>query len=362
MVETVIETTQTYIRRFNAMAGNFRVVLKDPVFRTLVLLVSLLLLLDRAQVIPSLVFTLESLWQMLPFFALAIGLAAYAKATNADSLIAGAFSGNPVRATVLAALVGALSPFCSCGVIPLIAAMLGAGVPLAPVMAFWIASPIMDPEMFILTAAGIGLNFTIAKTMAAIGMGLFAGFAVLMLKRFGFLDSPLKPHASAGCTSTCDTGNKAPDTTPVINWRFWRDPERIRIFANEALSIGVFLGKWLTLAFFLESLMLAYVSTDWIVNFVGADNPFAIPIAAFVGAPSYLNGYAAIPLVSGLLEMGMTPGAAMAFITAGAVSSIPAAIAVFALVKKPVFALYLSLGLIGAMLSAWVFQLSGASI
>jgi len=60
-----------------------------------------------------------------------------------------------------------------------------------------------------------------------------------------------------------------------------------------------------------------------------------IPIAAFVGAPSYLNGYAAIPLVSGLLEMGMTPGAAMAFVTAGAVSSIPAAIAVFALVKKP---------------------------
>ena len=46
--------------------------------------------------------------------------------------------------------------FCSCGVIPLIAAMLVAGVPLAPVMAFWIASPIMDPEMFVLTAAGIG--------------------------------------------------------------------------------------------------------------------------------------------------------------------------------------------------------------
>lgn len=362
MVEAVIKTTQTYIRRISAMAGNFSVVLKDPVFRALVLLVGILLLLDRAQVVPSLAFTLESLWQMLPFFVLAIGLAAYAKSTNADGLIAGVFSGNPVRSTVLAALVGALSPFCSCGVIPLIAAMLGAGVPLAPVMAFWISSPIMDPEMFILTTAGIGLNFTIAKTLAAIGMGLFAGFAVLILKRYGFLDNPLKPQASTACTSSCGTGDETADTTPVINWRFWQDPERIRIFVDESLSIGIFLGKWLTLAFFLESLMLAYVSTDWIVSFVGADNPFAIPIAAFVGAPSYLNGYAAIPLVSGLLEMGMTPGAAMAFITAGAVSSIPAAIAVYALVKKPVFALYLTLGLMGAMFSAWVFQLSGASI
>jgi uncharacterized membrane protein YraQ (UPF0718 family) len=58
----------------------------------------------------------------------------------------------------------------------------------------------------------------------------------------------------------------------------------------------------------------------------------------------------------------MTPGAAMAFITAGAVSSIPAAIAVWALVRKPVFALYLALGLTGSMLTAWVYQLTGGAI
>ena len=351
--------THNAIGRFVSALTHANTLTKDPVFWALLLLTGLIGSLDRNQLIPSWLFTLESLWQMLPFFALAIGMAAYAKASSADSLIAGVFLGNPVRATVLAALVGALSPFCSCGVIPLIAAMLGAGVPLAPVMAFWIASPIMDPEMFILTAAGIGLNFTIAKTIAAIAMGLFSGFVVLILQKQGFLDQPLRTHISSGCGSSCNSEGEA---SADINWRFWQDPERIKLFTDEAISIGVFLGKWLTLAFFLESLMLAYVSTDWIVNYVGVDNPFAIPIAALVGAPSYLNGYAAIPLVSGLLEMGMTPGAAMAFITAGAVSSIPAAIAVFALVKKPVFVLYLSLGLVGAMLSAWVFQWASAYI
>ena len=333
------------------------VILKDPVFLTLIGLTALLALFDISQINRSFVSTLDSMWQMLPFFILAIGLAAYAKASGADAIIASVFSGNQVRATVLAAFVGALSPFCSCGVIPLIAAMLGAGVPLAPVMAFWIASPIMDPEMFILTAAGIGINFAIAKTLATIVMGLLAGFSVLLVQRYGFLKDPLQANVTSGCASSGQS-----DSYSGINWRFWQEPQRIALFRSESYSIGVFLGKWLAFAFFLESLMLAYISPDWIADYVGADNSFAIPLAAVIGVPSYLNGYAAIPLVSGLLEMGMTPGAAMAFITAGAVSSIPAAIAVFALVKKPVFALYLSLGLIGSMLTAWIYQLSGGAI
>ncbi len=331
--------------------------LTDRVFLAVTALLILLVIFDQSQVIPSLSKTLGSLWQMLPFFLLAIGVAAYAKASQADALIARAFSGHPLRSTLLAALVGAISPFCSCGVIPLIAAMLGAGVPIAPVMAFWIASPIMDPEMFVITAAGIGFNFAVAKTLAAMAMGLFAGYSVLLIQRYGLLSNPLRDDFNSGCQSSCDS-----DSQPQVQWRFWQDEKRVAAFTEESISIGVFLGKWLSLAFFLESLMVAYISSDWIVSYVGADNPFAIPLAALVGAPSYLNGYAAIPLISGLLEIGMTPGAAMAFATAGAVSSIPAAIAVFALVKKPVFILYLILGLIGAMASGWVFQISGGVI
>jgi len=329
---------------------------RDRIFQFLLIALILLALFDPAQLPASLGFTLLSMWQMLPFFALAIAIAAFAKATRADSLIADAFNGNPWRATLLAALVGAISPFCSCGVIPLIAALLGAGVPLAPVMAFWIASPIMDPEMFVLTAAGIGFDFAVAKTIAAIAMGLFAGFGVLAIQRYGGLVSPLRYAGAGACASSCDTEK------PQVDWKFWQRSERVAVFRAEAAGIGQFLGKWLALAFFLESLMLAYVSSDWIAAYVGAENRFAIPLAALVGMPSYLNGYAAIPLVSGLIEIGMTPGAAMAFVTAGAVSSLPAAIAVWALVKKPVFLLYLALGLGGSILTAWLYQLTATSL
>lgn len=357
-MEIIVDTKKKVKRDFLAIACDITLGLfRDKVVIGILVALLVLLIADQPQIAKSLLFTVSSLWEMLPFFILAIVFAAYATATNASSLIAQVFTGNPIRAIILAAFVGALSPFCSCGVIPLIAAMLGAGVPLAPVMAFWIASPIMDPEMFILTAAGIGLNFAVAKTIATIVMGLFAGFAILLIQRFGFLSNPLQPQITGTCTSSC-----RPAMKPAVKWRFWQDTDRKKVFFDESFSIARFLGKWLTLAFFLESLMLAYVSSDWIVQYVGEDNIFAIPLAAIVGAPSYLNGYAAIPLISGLLEIGMTPGAAMAFTTAGAVSSIPAAIAVFALVKKPVFALYILLGLMGSIFTAWLYQLSGSVI
>ncbi len=97
---------------------------------------------------------------------------------------------------------------------------------------------------------------------------------------------------------------------------------------------------------------------EWIANAVGHGSSFAIPLASVVGIPAYMNGYAAIPLISGLMEMGMTSGAAMAFITSGAVSSIPAALAVYALVRKPIFVMYIILGLTGSMLAGYIFQFS----
>jgi uncharacterized membrane protein YraQ (UPF0718 family) len=80
-----------------------------------------------------------------------------------------------------------------------------------------------------------------------------------------------------------------------------------------------------------------------------------VVIGALVGAPAYLNGYAAPPLVAGLMESGMSAGAAMAFMVAGAVSCIPAMAAVWALVRREVFAMYVLFGLGGAIVSGLVF-------
>jgi hypothetical protein len=257
--------------------------------------------------------------------------------------------------TILAAAAtGALSPFCSCGVIPVMAAMLRAGVPLAPVMAFCIASPVMDPEMFIITAAGISPEFAVVKTVTAFGIGLLAGFTIYGLQRAGRLQQALRPSLeTVGC---CSAGARE-EAAAVVTWRFWGSQTRRGIFFHEIMSTGWFLGKWLTVAFFLESLMIAYIPPEWISRLVGGESWMAIPLAALVGIPAYMNGFAAVPLVGGLMQMGMTPGAGLAFMTAGAVSSIPAALAVYALVRRPVFVLYILLGFTGSVIAGLVYTL-----
>ena len=103
--------------------------------------------------------------------------------------------------------------------------------------------------------------------------------------------------------------------------------------------------------------MLAWVPADAIARVLGPESLLAIPTAVIVGVPAYLNGYAALPLVAGLLDLGVAPGAGMAFLVAGGVTSIPAAIAVWALVRRAVFAWYIVLSLAGGLLAGVLYQL-----
>ena len=248
----------------------------------------------------------------------------------------------------LAALLGGLSPFCSCEVIPFIAAMLAVGAPLSAIMAFWLASPLMDPAMFLITSGTLGFDFAIAKTIAAVGIGLAGGFFVKALSGSMLFADPLKvaPKASC-CGSSCGSDPFAGQTV----WKFWTDANRRATFRETVLENALFLGKWLLLAYLIEALMLKYIPAELIATVLGGTGVMPILMGALVGAPAYLNGYAAVPLVDALLAQGMSNGAAMSFVIAGGVSCIPAAVAVWALVKPRVFFAYLGIAMVGAMMA-----------
>ena len=204
---------------------------------------TLLALWNQNQASDSFFFTLDSLIGIAPYLLVSIGLAAYAKSTGADNLIARAFSGRESMMILFASLMGGLSPFCSCGVIPLIAALLSMGVPLAPVMAFWLSSPLMDPSMFFLTAGTLGLGFALYKTFAAVAVGLIGGFGIFFLIHGGGLSNPLREGVgSGGCG-----GNVIRNPKQVV-WKFWREEERRTHFGSNALENLVFLGKYINVA------------------------------------------------------------------------------------------------------------------
>lgn len=286
----------------------------------------------------------------VPFMAIAVGMIAWLKATGAEGIVARAFVGQERRMIVLAALVGGLMPFCSCEVIPFIAALLAAGTPISAVMAFWLSSPLMDPPQFMITTAALGVEFAVAKLIFAVAIGLMGGFAMLALTRAGAFAEPLRPakgRASKCCGADALTGK------PL--WRFWEQAERREAFRVTAWEQAVFLTKWLSLAYLLEGLLIEYVPAEAIGALVGGPGVLPVVLGALVGAPAYLNGYAAPPLVAGLMESGMSAGAAMSFMIAGAVSCIPAMAAVWALVRREVFAMYVAFGIGGAIVSGLVF-------
>ncbi len=310
-----------------------------------------ILALDPDYFLPAVQFAGKALAGTAGFILFAVLAVAYLKATGAETLLARAFEGNPTRMIFMAALLGGLSPFCSCEVIPFIAALLAVGAPLSAVMAFWLASPLMDPAMFAITAGTLGYEFAIAKAIAAVSLGLFGGFGTLAMARTPVFTDPLreKPQVGGCC------GVKEPFQGKPV-WAVWGDKDRRDTFRDTALENGLFLLKWLTLAYVIEGVMLRYVPAEWIAGVLGGDGLGPVLLGALVGAPAYLNGYAAVPLMDALLEQGMAQGAAMSFVIAGGVSSIPAAIAVWALVKPRVFMAYLGFAIVGAVVAGLAWQ------
>ncbi len=322
----------------------------DKPWLLVVLIPALVALLDPARFWPTLEIVTGAMSHTGIFIIIAISLVAYVKATGAETLLAKAFEGDQVKMVVMAALLGGLSPFCSCEVIPFIAALLAVGAPLSAVMAFWLASPLMDPAMFTITWAELGLDFAIGKALAAIALGMLGGYAVMAFARSPVFADPLreKPQVGGCC------GVKKPfQGTPV--WRFWGEADRRAVFRDTWVQNALFLFKWLLIAYLFEALMLQYVPAEIIARVLGGEGIGTVLLGALVGMPAYLNGYAAVGLVGGLLDQGMAPGAAMSFVIAGGVSCIPAAIAVWALVKPRIFAAYLGIALTGAVIAglAW---------
>ena len=131
----------------------------------------------------------------------------------------------------------------------------------------------------------------------------------------------------------------------------------MKVFTETALQNALFLFKWLALAYLLEALMVRYVPAEWISGALGGEGLMPIFTGTLLGGPAYLNGYAAVPLVAGMLEQGMGQGAAMSFVLAGSVTCIPAAVAVWALVKPRVFMAYVAFALIGSFIAGVVWSL-----
>lgn len=356
---------------------------------------------------------LDSLIHIWPYLLLTIPLAVAVRMSGISDHIHKAFSARPVTAIFLAAFVGAFSPFCSCGVIPVIAALLISGIPLAPIMTFWLASPSMDPEIFFLTVSMLGWELAVWRLAATLAMSLAGGFITYAVLQRGWLGSDfirvggstkvqttwelvrsswaylqmsLAPSiapaaelvlAAPGAIGLTilqeDTSDCGCGTDEVVGLTVLQEhtsdccgadegaacevkpASKTQRLLNETWDATLMVAKFMVLAFFLEALIKLYLPEAWVTTALGADNPFAVLTASLMGIPIYTSNLTAIPLVGGLLAQGMHPGAALAFLIAGPTTTLPAMAAVWGLVNRRVFALYVSYSLVSAVVLGYVY-------
>ncbi len=304
------------------------------------------------------VFVVRGLIVVAPIVIPGILLAAWIIASGADSHIAGAFEGRTLRTVLAASLIGAVTPVCGVAVLPMMAGLLAAGVPLAPIMAFWLSSPVTDPAMLATTAATLGLSFAVGKTLAAFGLGLFGGLATAVFAGRPWARSALRDTGLARELGTTCLGTARCAAERGFEPYVWRSRARRRTFAEQFRATTRLILICLIPAFAAEYALNAALTPDALTAYVGEDQWWAIPAAVFVGAPAYIDGYAALPLTRGLMDSGMSAGAAMAFLVSGGVVSIWGAMAIVPVLKLKPFVLYLVLVVLGSLAAGYVFQWS----
>jgi uncharacterized membrane protein YraQ (UPF0718 family) len=360
-------------------------------------------------------YIIESFLHSWPYLLISIPIAVAVQMSGASKYISRAFSAKPILAIFLATFVGAFSPLCSCSVVPVVAAMLIGGIPLAPVMSFWLASPSMDPEIFFLTVSSLGWDLAVWRLASTLVLSLSGGLITHALIQNGWLGKnilrerqtiqvknygqifkeglqaikarmarpkPLlvtSPALSVEAASCSDPGCSAAETPTVhataiassvaqplpvsqtgisktsskeddpVETPFW-----VRL-AQETWAATAMVVKFMLLAWFIGGLIRLYVPEEWITRILGSANPWSILTGAALGIPVYTSNLAAMSLVSGLLAQGMHPPAALAFLIAGPMTTLPAMSAVWGLVNRKVFAIYIAFALIGAVTLGYVY-------
>lgn len=309
----------------------------------------------------------ESLSANWPFLLISVVLAsAIPVYIGADRLSAW------MRRKTLVAVLGAIvlatfTPFCSCGTTAVVLGALASSVPWTPVVTFMVASPLTSPEEYVLSTGLFGAEFATTFFVAAIVIGLFAGLVTWLVEKTGWLKGQARitanqaeEKASESCCGTEPGGGAEAEgsggvlvgggvsaggggglartallTRPVAPAKPAPAPaapapvgvvERLKLdeFGKElmvnAKRLAIYFLGFATLGF----LLINSIPTSYLTTFLGDGNAFAVPLAALIGIPVYLNSDGSLPLVATLMQGGMGPGPALAFLMTGAGTSIGA--------------------------------------
>jgi len=209
----------------------------------------------------------------------------------------------------VAALFGAITPFCSCSSIPIFISLLKAGVPLGVTFSFLITSPIINEYLVVLMAGEFGIPITVAYVGSGLLIGTLAGAVLGRLKLDHLLESDIIASAHGNQEEVQHT---------------WRS--RLRFGWDESASVIKQIWIWVLVGVGIGSFLHNYVPQETIHGLIDATGIFSVPIATVLGVPMYGSCAAIVPIAVVLFEKGIPLGTALAFMMAMAALSLPEAV------------------------------------
>lgn len=291
-----------------------------------------------------LVEAIQLLGQLWPYLVMGIVVSTVVKVFVSKDQMARFFSNRRSGVTILlAAFIGALSPVGSYVIIPMSAALLGVGVPLPALMALMVSSPLINPNLFVLTAGAMGLEIAVLRVVAAISLGSLAGYLTLWLIKTKRLDPSniikgdqlfSMDHLPGSSTERSLTG-----------------------FMKELYGMTRYISKYFFLAIVFAAAIKIAVNPEVIVKIFDSDNILSVIISTGAGVPFYVCGGAAIPVVQQLAALGMSKGAVLAYFISGPVTKISNLVILQAAFKRTILIQYLAIGIGGALIFGILYNL-----
>lgn len=257
--------------------------------------------------------------------------------------ILGRFDG--VFGNVLGALLGTITPFCSCSSIPLFIGFTSAGLPLGVTFSFLISSPLVDLASVILLASIFNWQVALAYVVVGLVLAVVGGTVIgrLQLERF------VEPFVYGAPVSDADIPVLSPSERLAYAWEQVREiVARVWAYVLIGVAIGAAIHGWIPQAF--------------VTAVLGADNPFAVLIATAIGVPMYADIFGTLPIAEALVGKGVGLGTVLAFMMAVTALSLPSLVMLKRVVKPPLLAAFFAIVVAGIIVIGYSFNAFGASL
>lgn len=245
---------------------------------------------------------------------------------------------------LFAALLGVITPFCSCSSIPLFIGFVGAGIPLGVTFAFLISSPLVNESSLYLFPAMFGWRVTVIYNLLGIAIAILGGMLIERLRLEKYVKPELLKFKSRRQLEA-DHGDISLTIKEQITY-FWSDGMAITKNVFPYVVLGVSIG----------ALIHGFVPSSFVEHYLSSKAWWSVPLATLLGAPLYANSVGVIPVMEALVGKGVPVGTALAFMTAIVTVSIPESMILKKVMKWQLLATFFSITIIGIMVMGYVLN------